>query len=101
MNAINSWKPAPSDDRASVVEDRSQRMEPAKWRKPNESIKWNGMSSSFSLFQRQLEGYLLQCGAGYLIDQDLIDKYMIYGTDYFKTNIVWDTFKINYPQIIW
>ena len=32
VDTLNSWKPSSVPDRASVVEDRSQRMKPAKHR---------------------------------------------------------------------
>ena len=87
-------------DKASVVEDRSQQMKAAKHRGKYE-IKWDGKSSSFDLFQRQLEGHLLQEGAGHLFNPDFVAKYKENGIDYFKSDTLWDTQKISYNQAIW
>ena len=74
VDELNLWKPSPIEHRASVVEDRSQRMKAAKHRGKYE-IKWNGMSGSFTLFKRQLEGHLLQVGAGHLFEKDFVASY--------------------------
>ena len=58
------------------------------------------MSSSFTLFKRQLEGHLFQVGAGHLFEEDFVVNYMKLGTEYFKSDTLQDTKKISYNQAI-
>ena len=68
-------------DSPLVIQDRSLRAIPAKYR-PKFNAQWNGMSNTFRVFQRDLEGHLLQVGAGYMIQESFIDKYKELKTDY-------------------
>ena len=44
---------------------RSHRMKPPKNRPKCEKVKWDGLPSSFKRFRKEIEGHLLQVGAGY------------------------------------
>ena len=77
---------------------RSHRMKPAKWRTKYDKIKWDELLSSFKKFRRELESYLLQVGASYMIEDSFIEMYTKLGIDYLKSGIFWKLHQISTPQ---
>ena len=63
---------------------RSHRMKPARWRTKCDKIKWDGLPSSFKIFRREVEGHLIQVGAGYMLEDSFINEYKRQGVEYFK-----------------
>ena len=73
-------------------------MKPAKWRTKCDKIKWDGLPSSFKKFRREIEGHLLQVGAGYIIEDAFMDMYKKIGMDYLKSGVFWKMHQISTPQ---
>ena len=61
-------------------------------------IRWDGKRSTFESYKDLIEAWLLQAGAGYLINPDFLAKYNTYGTDYFLSTEFWDLYGINVRQ---
>ena len=59
------------------------------------------MNSTFRPFRRELEGHLLQVGAGYLINSAFLDMYKELGTEVFKSDDFWKMFRIPLAQAIY
>lgn len=85
-------------DSESVIRDRSLRAKPYTCRPKFDSAKWDGMSSSFSMFKRALEGHLLQVGAGYMTQPAFLSHYKELKTDYLKSDVFWNIHKISQAQ---
>ena len=82
----------------SVLADRSLRQKPAKLRTKFDSVKWDGMSSTFRIFKKALEGHLLQVGAGYLTQPAFIQIYKELKTIFLKSNVFWNLYKVSFAQ---
>src|SRR5687768_4117041 len=77
---------------------RSHRMKPAKWRTKYDKIKWDELLSSFKKFRRELESYLLQVGASYMIEDSFIEMYTKVGIDYLKSAFSGNYIKFQLPK---
>src|SRR6476620_11095014 len=77
---------------------RSHRMKPARWRTKCDKIKWDGLPSSFKIFRREVEGHLIQVGAGYMLEDSFINEYKRQGVEYFKTGTFWKFHQVSTPQ---
>lgn len=77
---------------------RSHRMKPAKQRPKCEKVKWDGLPSSFKRFRKEIEGHLLQVGAGYFTDNTFMQMYLKLGTEYFKSGVFWKLCQVSTPQ---
>ena len=73
-------------------------MKPAKWRTKCDKIKWDGLPSSFKKFRKEIEGHLLQVGAGYIIEDVFMDMYKKIGMDYLKSGFFWKIHQVFTPQ---
>jgi len=73
-------------------------MKPAKWRNQTSKIKWDGLPSSFRKFKKEVEGYLIQVGAGYIVKEQFLDAYSKLGIGYLKTDVFWKSHEISHPQ---
>ena len=60
-------------------------MKPAKHWPISDKIKWDGLASSFKKFRKQIEGFLLQVGAGYITDDAFMNVYLQMGMEYFRS----------------
>src|SRR5688572_6293946 len=61
--------------------DRYEQYKPHKIRAKFDKISWDGMNISFAKFKRILGEYLIQVGAGYLLDAAFLQNYLILGHD--------------------
>ena len=86
-------------DSDSVIQDRVLQSKPAKFRAKFDT-KWDGLCSSFNVFKRALEGHLLQVGAGYMTQPSFIDHYKELKTDYLKSDVFWNLYKVSFPQAL-
>ena len=77
---------------------RSHRIKPAKWRTKCDKIKWDGLPLSFKTFRREIEGHLLQVGAGYIIEDIFMEMYKKIGMDYLKSGAFWKMHQVSTPQ---
>ena len=59
------------------------------------------MNSTFRPFKRELEGHLLQVGAGYLFNPTFLTMYKELGSEVFKSNEFWNMFKIPLAQAVY
>ena len=59
---------------------------------------WDGSRSTFEMFQRMIEGYLLQVGAGYLVNPHFLKMYENEGGDYFLSDDFWSCYNISVKQ---
>ena len=84
----------------SKSRDRAMRARPAKSRTKFDTAKWDGMSSTFRIFNRSLEGHLLQVGAGYLIQKAFVKNYKVHRSDYFKTDKFWSLYRVSEAQAL-
>ena len=73
-------------------------MKPAKWRNQTSKIKWDGLPSSFRKFKKEVEGYLIQVGAGYIVQEQFLDAYRKIGYGYLKTDVFWKLHQTSHPQ---
>src|SRR5688572_25972681 len=77
---------------------RSHRMKPPKNRPKCEKIKWDGLPSSFKKFRKEIEGHLLQVGAGYLTDDSFLMMYSKLGKEFLKSDVFWKLHQVSTPQ---
>lgn len=56
----------------SVIADKTSRGKGARQKAKFDGIKWDGMSASFRLFIRALEGHLLKVGTEYIQSPNLV-----------------------------
>ena len=73
-------------------------MKPAKHWPISDKIKWDGLPSSFKKFRKEVEGYLLQTGAGYITEDPFMNVYLRMGMEYFKTKNFWQLYQVSTPQ---
>ena len=64
-------------------------------------MKWDGMSSTFRVFKKALEGHLLQVGAGYMTQPVFIELYKELKTDYLKSDVFWNLYKVSFAQALY
>ena len=65
-----------------------------------EKVSWNCMNSTFWSFREDVEGHLLQVGAGYVTNPTFLDMYKTMGEDCLKCDAFWEMFKISYAQAV-
>lgn len=73
--------------------DRSLRGKPYKERPQFNTVKWNGLSSTFKHFEKALEGHLIQVGAGYMTQASFLVNYQEHGLSYLSSLVFWDMYK--------
>ena len=73
-------------------------MKPAKHWPISDKIKWDGLASSFKKFRKQIEGFLLQVGAGYITDDAFMNVYLQMGMEYFRSQSFWQLYQKSTPQ---
>ena len=73
-------------------------MIPVKNRTKCDKVNWDGLPSSFKKFRKEIEGHLLQVGAGYIIEDSFIEMYTKLGMDYLKSGVFWKLHQILTPQ---
>ena len=78
---IRGGKPKESP---SVINERTMRAKGAKSRAKYDSLKWDGLNTTFKMFKRAIEGHLLQVGAGYITNPDFVAAYDENKLEYFE-----------------
>ena len=73
---------------------------PAKIRPKFDKCNWNGMSNTFRAFRNTVEGHLYQTGAAYMTNQPFLDIYKRLGEECFKSDVIWQMFRVNEDQAI-
>src|SRR5688572_5793765 len=77
---------------------RSHQMKPPRNRPKCEKIKWDGLPSSFKKFRKEIEGHLLQVGAGYLTNDSFLMMYSKLGKEFLKSDVFWKLHQVSTPQ---
>ena len=87
FSSPESSEPTRRPQRTATIEQNG-RLRPSRNRSPFPHSKtWDGKVESFPTFRRMIEGHLLQVGAGYLLDENFLDKYRELGESYFETDM--------------
>ena len=73
-------------------------MKPAKHWPISDKIKWDGLASSFKKFRKEVEGYLLQVGAGYITDDAFMEVCTKLGMEYLRSGEFWQLYQKSIPQ---
>ena len=98
MTTMRSKQSTESKAVDSVLADRFLRQKPAKMTAKFGSVKWDGMSSTFRIFRKALEGHLLQVGAGYLTQPAFMQIYKELKTNFLKSDVFWNLYKVSFAQ---
>ena len=69
--------------------------------KLNDKVYWNGMRSSFSKFEKLVDGHLLQVGLNYLLDTHFQTMYMEKGTAYYTSKEFQSKYDTTEEQATW
>ena len=64
----------------------------------NNYLQWDGNRSTFPIFENGLEGTMLQLGAGYLFEKDLMERYLNEGISIVNTDVFWNKYHISVAQ---
>ena len=59
---------------------------------------WEGNIELFPMYQRMIEGYLLQVGAGYLYEEHFLENYQELGESFFETDEFMDRYDVSPAQ---
>ena len=59
---------------------------------------WDGSRAKFKEYERLLAGYLIQVGAGYLVNPNFLTRYEEEGTEHIYSDEFWDKYGIPYRQ---
>src|SRR6476620_7064018 len=90
-----------SFDGKQLENERALRWKPYKARPQFNTVKWDGLSSTFRHFKRAIEGHLIQAGAGYMIKSTFVVNYQEHGLPYLNSLVFWDMYKQSVHQAPW
>lgn len=90
-----------SFDGKQVENERALRWKAHKQRPQFNTVKWDGLSSTFRQFKRAIEGHLIQVGAGYMIQSTFVVNYQEHGFPYLSSLVFWDMYKQSCHQAPW
>jgi hypothetical protein len=90
----------PNNPARSYVKHNTHRVAKAR-STMNQKITWDGHRQTFDAYKNQVEGHLLQVGAGYLTNQSFLDAYAKEGPGFFHDPRFYEDFGISIPQARW